>query len=174
MAEKEYVACRIRKRYLSSEDFVKVDPNQIRTKFLKVIETEGPVLDDLMQLRVLKSYGLAKRGCNIQPFLDSIMDTLDCRFTEQTDYLGTVHKVFWPDGLLPEDYGDYRPSCEERIDITDYPEKELENVVRAVVENEPSLKGEEIAREAMERLGYSRKGAAIDATLSGIIQKLNL
>ena len=40
------------------------------------MEFEGPILDDLLELRVLNSYNLKKRGKNIQALFDQVLSKM--------------------------------------------------------------------------------------------------
>lgn len=168
----EYTPAKLRKRNLTPDQFLKSDPKYIAERFDKVIQAEGPIVDDLLQLRVLNSYGMKKRGCNLQPVLDRIMDSLDNPFTLQTDYNGVEHKVFWPEGVSEETYETFRATCSQRDNIVYYPQAELRNIFIYIKGLHPELSGEELLREAMDILGYKRKGAAIDATLNTVVERL--
>ncbi|MCF0238234.1 MAG: DUF3320 domain-containing protein, partial [Sphaerochaetaceae bacterium] len=73
----QYCHCKLRTVFLDSEKLLNHDKKALIKRFHTVIDVEGPILDDVLQLRVLNSYGLKKRGCNIQDFFDGLMEDLD-------------------------------------------------------------------------------------------------
>ena len=58
----EYRCINLEKKEIPYKDFTAYDREDIAQRFRTVIEAEGPVVDDFLELKVLKSYSIYQRG----------------------------------------------------------------------------------------------------------------
>ena len=65
----EYKSISLQQQEIPYKDFTGYNTEDIAAKFKAVIEGEGPVVDDFLELKVLKSYSIFQRGSLIAPFL---------------------------------------------------------------------------------------------------------
>lgn len=176
----EYMMCELPYDELSPSQFLFFDKELIANKMKKVIEVEGPIIDDLLEKRVLNSYGIKKRGKNIREFLDSILDILDAVFTSQTDTEGIVHHIFWPESF--RDFVDsiddkyisfripYEGSDSKKRQIGEYPQIEIRNAMASCIRiSGPTIK-EALFAGTSSKLGFKRNGKDISDTMDLVLR----
>ena len=93
----EYRSTYLETKEIPYKDFTSYDTQDIAQRFRTVIEGEGPVVDDFLELKVLKSYGIYQRGSLIAPFLRGVLLSVGAVMTRQIDCDGAEHLVFWPE-----------------------------------------------------------------------------
>ncbi len=183
----EYVSVALEQQEVPYKDFVGYDTEAIASKFRSVIDGEGPVVDDFLELKVLKSYSIYQRGSQIAPFLRGVLLSVGAVSTVQIDCDGSEHLVFWPEGfrghendieaLKFDGYSDYRPSG-QRDDmeegtfrsIADFPQIEVFNAMKDVLSDGKALKREELLTETNHALGFTVKGRQIRLTLEAVLK----
>lgn len=166
-------------------DLLKIDSTKItrqpiqvfESRFKQVIEFEGPIIDDLLELRVLNSFGVKKRGKNIKPFLDDILKKMDLIKTVQIDASNERHYVFWPEkyreygNQVEDNYWQFRCSSddeeEKKRSIQDYPQIEIRNVMVHLIREKGGYLKDTLLEETARKMGFKRKG-------SGIIDTMNI
>lgn len=155
-----YQTCMLETTAMDAKTFIAGDREEMARRFRSVIETEGPIVDDLLQKRVLHSYGLAKRGNRIQPVLDEVMDSLHAKATIQISADGKEHRVFWPDSMEAASFHDCRiPSGR---DITEIPVVEIANLMESLGVRPKQKLFDACAKE----LGFKKKGSNIRKTFA--------
>ena len=184
----EYQSALLEQQQIPYKDFTAYSKDAIADKFRLVIEKEGPVVDDFLELKVLKSYGISKRGSEIAPFMRGILLSLGAVSTVQLDCDGTEHLVFWPEtyrgheqeieSLSYEAYKDFRPSgqrpeMEEGSfrSIADFPQIEVFNAMLVQLENGAVLKKDELFTHTNHTLGFLVKGRQIRETFEIVLKK---
>ena len=183
----EYVSTELETREIPYKDFTAYDTQDIASRFNQVIEAEGPVVDDFLELKVLKSYSIFQRGSLIAPFLRSILISTGAVFTRQLDCDGQEHLVFWPErfrgleseieSLKCDDYTDYRPSGQKELvpegtfrAIGDFPQIEIFNAMKDVLSDGQAVKKEELLTKTNHALGFLVKGRQIRLTLELVLK----
>lgn len=179
----EYVICELPYDQIKPNDFLNIEPEFIMKKIEQVIEKEGPILDDLLEMRVVSSYGIKKRGSNIRKYLDDILFSMDTVRTEQVDIAGKSHSVFWP-----ESYRDFGNSIEEKFilfrnppldsselnsvkrSISEYPQVEIRNAMAMHIRNLGPTLQVNLLREISNKLGFKRSGSEITETLELVLK----
>lgn len=150
---------------MTAEQFLSSSREEMQRRFKTVIETEGPIVDDLLQKRVLRSYGLSKRGRRIQPVLDEVMASLQAVTTTQTSCDKHVHQVFWPEAWRDKqpllDWREVRVPSER--DITEYPIVELANLMDDIGLKTPKKK---LFLATLGRLGFKKQGTHIRSSFA--------
>lgn len=169
------------------KDFTGYDRQEIASRFMQVIEGEGPVVDDFLELKVLKSFAIFQRGSLIAPFMRDILLSTGAVCTRQTDCDGAEHLVFWPESfrgceadieaLQFKGYTDYRPSGQKENmregtfrSIADFPQIEVFNAMCAFLESGEPVKREDVLTGTNRLLGFQVKGRQIRETLSNVLK----
>lgn len=154
------------------------------SRFKQVIEFEGPIIDDLLELRVLNSFGVKKRGKNIKPFLDDILKKMDLIKTVQIDASNERHYVFWPEryreyGDQVEDhYWQFRCSSADDDDkkrtILDYPQIEIRNIMIYLIREKGGYLKDSLLEETARKMGFKRIGSGIMDTMNIVFNEATL
>ena len=169
----EYVSTELETREIPYKDFTAYDTQDIASRFNQVIEAEGPVVDDFLELKVLKSYSIFQRGSLIAPFLRSILISTGAVFTRQLDCDGQEHLVFWPErfrGLETEiEQKELVPEGTFRA-IGDFPQIEILNAMRDVLSDGQAVKKEDLLTQTNHALGFLVKGRQIRLTLELVLK----
>ncbi len=169
------------------KDFTGFDRDVIAGRFRQVIEGEGPVVDDFLELKVLKSFSIYQRGSLIAPFLREILLSLGAVCTRQTDCDGAGHLVFWPEvfrgheddieALKFPEFRDYRPSGRKELmqegtfrSIADFPQIEIFNAMCDFLSSGESFKRDDVLTGTNRLLGFTVKGRQIRETLTDVLK----
>lgn len=162
------------------KDFLAHDSNDIAEKFRQVIQTEGPVVDDFLELKVLKSYEIFQRGSQIAPFLRGILLSLGAVTTTQIDCDKATHLVFWPENFRGHEheieslgcalFTDFRPSGQIYRSIMDFPQIEVFNAMKAQLLDGKPVKKAELLDMTNHALGFQVKGRQIRLTLEKVLK----
>lgn len=145
---------------LPSEEFYSpAHAGAVRSQIRQVIAGEGPISRPLLVKRVLQAWGITRSGARIERYIGGLMDGMDLTRTQWGDLT-----VFWPDPSAPEQYGAFRVADTEqdRRNAEDLPPEEVANAIGEVLFHQGSLPVEDLVRETVKLLGYSRSGAALD------------
>ncbi len=123
----------------------------IRRQIREIIRTEGPVCESLLKKRIVRAWGFTRTGDNILSVLHSAMP----REFEVTE-LGH-DRVFWPEGLSPSAYHDYRvsPEGKNRRSLEEIPPEELANAMYEVLVDFHSCEPDTLYRETVKLFGFS-------------------
>ena len=183
----EYKCICLEKKEIPYKDFTSYDTEDIASRFRAVIEAEGPVVDDFLELKVLKSYDIYQRGSLIAPFLRGVLLSVGAVMTRQIDCDGAEHLVFWPgrfrgheeeiEALKCPSYTDFRPSGQKENmeegtfrSIADFPQIEIYNAMISLFEGGAELKRSEIITQTNKALGFLVKGRQIRETLELVLR----
>ena len=183
----EYRCINLEKKEIPYKDFTAYDREDIAQRFRAVIEAEGPVVDDFLELKVLKSYSIFQRGSLIAPFLRSVLLSVGAVMTRQIDCDGAEHLVFWPErfrgheeeieSFKCEVYTDFRPSGQKENmeegtfrSIADFPQLEIYNAMIAQFEGGAEFKRGEVVTRTNNALGFLVKGRQIRETLELVLR----
>ncbi|MBR6084678.1 MAG: hypothetical protein IKR80_08075 [Spirochaetales bacterium] len=183
----EYRCIDLEKKEIPYKDFTGYDREDIARRFAAVIEGEGPVVDDFLELKVLKSYGIYQRGSLIAPFLRGVLLSAGAVMTRQIDCDGDEHLVFWPErfrghedeieALKFDGYTDFRPSGQkENMDegtfrsIADFPQIEIYNAMTSLFAGGEEIKRSDVISLTNKALGFLVKGRQIRETLENVLR----
>ena len=172
-----YDICELDMLRTESSKVTKLPIPVVEDRFKKVIEFEGPINDDLLQLRVLHSFDVKQRGKNIQKFLDDILLKMDVLKTIQVDCAGQQHYVFWPERYnkygneVEAKYIQFRKPNEDEASkrgISDYPQVEIRNAMLSLIREKGKYLKEPLIEDTAKLLGFKRLGNAIIETLNQV------
>ena len=183
----EYRCINLEKKEIPYKDFTAYDREDISQRFLAVIEGEGPVVDDFLELKVLKSYGIYQRGSLIAPFLRGVLLSTGAVMTRQIDCDGAEHLVFWPESFRGHEdeiealqypsYTDYRPSGQKENmeegtfrSIADFPQIEIYNAMISLFVGGEEIKRNDVISLTNKALGFLVKGRQIRETLENVLK----
>ena len=183
----EYASVELQLTEIPYKDFPSYNTDDIASRFKKVIEGEGPVVDDFLELKVLKSYGIFQRGSQIAPFLRKVLLSVGAVTTTQIDCDGSEHLVLWPERFRGHEaeiealecdlFQDYRPSG-KREDMkegtfrssADFPQIEVFNAMKEQLSDGSSLKKADLLTQTNHALGFLVKGRQIRETLEKVLK----
>ena len=183
----EYKCADLVLKEIPYKDFPSYDTEDIVSRFRTVIEEEGPVVDDFLELKVLKSYSIFQRGSQIAPFLRKVLLSVGAVTTTQTDCDGASHMVLWPErfrgfeirlqNLESGLYDTWRPSGKKELmsegtfrSIADFPQIEVFNAMKENLADGSSLKKDELFTHTNHSLGFLVKGRQIRETLEKVLK----
>ena len=183
----EYKSLDLQLTEIPYKDFPSYNTDDIASRFRQVIEAEGPVVDDFLELKVLKSYGIFQRGSQIAPFLRRVLLSVGAVTTTQIDCDGSEHLVLWPESFRGHEgeienlscslYPDYRPSGKREDmpegtfrSIADFPQIEVFNAMREQLADGSSLKKADLLTQTNHALGFLVKGRQIRETLEKVLK----
>jgi len=123
----------------------------IRRQIAEIIRTEGPIYESLLKKRVTKAWGFARAGGNIAAVLKECLPA-GTATTSNAD-----ETVFWPDGIDPAKYADYRVGAdrESRRAIDEIPPEELANAMYEVLVDFASCEQDVLYRETIRLFGLN-------------------
>ena len=183
----EYTSANLVLKEIPYKDFPSYDAEDIASRFRTVIEEEGPVVDDFLELKVLKSYSIFQRGSQIAPFLRKVLLSVGAVTTNQIDCDGAVHLVLWPErfrgleerlqNLESGLYDTWRPSGKKDLmpegtfrSIADFPQIEVFNAMKENLADGSTLKKDELFTHTNHSLGFLVKGRQIRETLEKVLK----
>ena len=184
----EYISVELQHSEIPYKDFPSYSKDDIASRFTQVIEGEGPVVDDFLELKVLKSYSIFQRGSQIAPFLRGVLLSIGAVTTTQIDCDGAEHLVFWPERFRGHEseieafccdlFVDYRPSGKREDmpegtfrSIADFPQIEVFNAMRECLSDGSAVKKEELFTQTNHSLGFLVKGRQIRETLEKVLKE---
>ncbi|WP_168735916.1 DUF3320 domain-containing protein [Cohnella fermenti] len=135
-------------------------------QIMTVAREEGPISRPALIRRVLAAWGIGRSGARIERRFDELLEYAPLPRTKWDDV-----DFYWPPEADPTLYGTYRvPEGDgERRNAEDLPPEEIANAVKEVLFHQISLPADDLVRETVKLLGYSRTGAALDrAVRNGI------
>jgi len=139
----------------------------IKKQITQVIQEEGPISKSLLLRRVLAAWGISRSGARIERHFYSLISAMQVLKTtwESTEF-------YWPMEVDPEQYDIFRVAImdDDRRSAEDLPPEEIANAVREVLFNQAGLPLEELIKETVKLLGYSRTGTALDKAMRNGVQ----
>ena len=118
---------------------------------MAIIEVEGPIYEKVLKRRVLRAWGFTRIGDAIKRILDECLPS-----NAVTTQLGE-DRVFWPNGIVPNDYRQFRVGQDEesRRAIDEIPPEEIANAMQEVLMDFTSCEKDTLLRETVKLLGMS-------------------
>ena len=163
-----YTAAVVPAKFLSAELFL--EPryrSDIEKKIQMVLDVEAPVSAPVLIKRVVQSYSIARVGSRIQGHMDTILQKMKLKSTNQG---GAV--FYWKEEQNPDAYVGFRTNGEgdHHRDVRDVPVQEVANAVYAVLYEQVSMAKEDLLRETARKLGYTRMGGNVLSAMESGIQ----
>ena len=156
----------------SSDDFLQFsNTDKIKKQINQVLETEAPIMRNLLAKRVLAAWGISKLGSRINVHFERLLSESQIK---QTGKNGDI--VFWNNTIDTENYQGYRVATinGQKRDAEDLPSDEIANGVKEILNNQISLPKEDLIREASKLFGFARTGAQVELAMKkGIEMALN-
>lgn len=143
----------------SSEDFLQFsNAEKIKNQINQVLETEAPIMRNLLAKRVLAAWGISKMGSRINVHFERLLSEFQIK---QTGNNGDI--VFWNNQSDPENYEGYRVATihGQKRDAEDLPSDEIANGVKEILTHQISLPKEDLIREAAKLFGFARTGTQV-------------
>lgn len=165
--DQAYIVTKLAPRVLTAEEYVLPgNKNDLKKRFLTVLQQEVPIVESLLTKRVLQSCGLSRAGARIQAWNREILESLDLPRTQEGEA-----QVFWAQGQDPDAYGAFRTSGsdENHREAREIPLREIANGACRVLSEQIALPREDLIRETGKRLGFPRATANVaEAMAAGV------
>ena len=133
---------------------------------MNIIETEAPVSRKALFKKVLSAWGITRSGNKVESILDTVVT-----FVDKSETVDNGNIFYWKKNQNPAEYSVYR--VDEQSDwkrsIDDISSYEILNAVIEVLSEQISLHTDDLVKEAAKKLGYSRTGTLIDATVRNAV-----
>jgi very-short-patch-repair endonuclease len=156
----------------SSDDFLQFSNAQkIKAQINQVLETEAPIMRNLLAKRILSAWGISKLGNRINAQFEKLLTELSLK---QTGSNGDV--VFWNSSINPDNYTQYRVSTVngQKRDAEDIPPEEIANAIKEILSHQISLPKDDLIREASRLFGFARSGTIVEVAMKKGIAKAML
>ncbi|CAN5752091.1 DUF3320 domain-containing protein [soil metagenome] len=153
----------------SSDDFLQFSNAQkIKNQIRQVLETESPMMKNLLVKRVLAAWGISKLGTRIKAQFERLLAESELN---QTGENGDI--VFWKHGFIPLQYEGYRVTTTngQKRDAEDIPPEEIANGIKEILNHQISLPKEDLVREASKLFGFARSGTNVEIAMKKGIDK---
>jgi hypothetical protein len=123
----------------------------IRRQIEEIVRTEGPIYESLLKKRITKAWGFTRAGGNIAAVLR------ECIPSDLTTTANADEPVYWPRGMDPADYRDYRAGTdrESKRAIDEIPPEELANAMYEVLVDFASCEHDVLFRETIRLFGLT-------------------
>ena len=162
-----YRPARLPGSHMSPDDFIAPTNRHrkdVAQRVMTVLNIEGPISESLLTRRVVQSYSIARAGSRIQQFMSSIYAALNLNSTIQGG-----EQFFWKPKQDPHTYTEFRANGEGdgKRDAKEIPVQEAANAVCRALEEQFSLRQEDLIRAAANLMGISRIGTAVNALFTG-------
>lgn len=128
---------------------------ETKETIVEIVQVEGPISQPALIHTLISTTGLGRASKNISEHLDKLVVAADVKITRQSGV-----RFLWKKGTDPTDYTDFR--FQEQRNPEDICKYELRNAVCYLIQEKGPLTREEIAREMIGLLGYSRSSHRIE------------
>lgn len=160
----EYKVCNLEiVKSTTSDDFLQYGNFQkIKDQIKTVVETEAPIMKNLLVRRVLSAWGIAKLGIRINAQFEQLLGEVNLN---KTDVDGNI--VYWSEHLNPEDYSGFRVYTNngQKRDAENIPYIEISNAVNEILTHQISLPLDELIRETSRLFGFARLGTNVETAM---------
>ena len=155
----------IQKEYLEADisDVIEIDPGlfydpkyqpRLKEALKHIINTEGPIEEELLVERVRVSHSWARAGNPIRKIISKAIPS-SIKVTQFLD-----KNFFWPEGSLPEKWNEARLPTgyddERKREPTQISPQEINSIARIILADHPNLPKSELAKKVTTLLGYSK------------------
>jgi hypothetical protein len=170
LATQVYHKAQLEKTYTAnSDEFLSYIYTQRQIKQIQeIVETEGPILKNLLGKRLLEAWGIGRMGGRLQRRFDELLDLAKLNQNKESNQ----DSCFWRIEQSSEEYSDYRIFAPDQTkrSIEEIPEKELINGLTHVLQQLISLPEEDLIREAAKEFGFARTGNQVKDRISQCIR----
>lgn len=153
--KKAYEKTILEERCVKAEDILSgALDEEIRSRFLQVIEKESPIVEALLCKRMLNSLSIAKMGCRLEEHLRPLLSALPVRTTIEGG-----NRVYWKDDNA---ISYFRTSSSELRYSYQIPVSEAVNAILLALENcDHKMGRSELIQAFAENLDYQKKGSQV-------------
>lgn len=163
--EKEYIFADLPAIKTKTDiDLITSSPALVKKQLRKIISVEQPVTNTLLYKRILQIWNIPRITSRLQTIVDSQLTNV------YKDPLSNETKIYWIDKKAAQNYTSYRINSNR--DIQDIPIIEVMNAALYVIEQQFSMPLEDLKKVTSQVLGFSRKGANMDAIMEEAIRIL--
>lgn len=152
----------------SSDDFLQfTNFDKIKEQIRLVVETEAPIIKNLLARRILTAWGISKLGNRINAQFDQLISEMNLKRTKNDE-----NTIYWSENLNHEDYLTFRvyTTNGQKRDAEDIPYEEISNAVKEILVHQISLPPDELIRETSRLFGFARLGTNVETAMkNGIL-----
>ena len=164
LIDNEYIICELQIMLTtSSEDFLQqYNKQKIKDQINLILETEAPIMRNLLTRRVLAAWGITKMGTRIYTHFDLLIN--ECNITKTGN---DPDAVYWNSAGDAENYNGFRVSTSSGVkrDAEDLPAEEIANGVKHILGNQISLPMADLIRETAKVFGFARSGTNVEIAI---------
>lgn len=156
----EYISAMLEETTITLEEYAsRALQKNICNKIIKLIEVEAPISHNMLIKKVLNSFGIRRVTPQGTIATEKVMKKLKLKSNRQNGI-----KFYWRSNQNPDDYFIYRVRIneEDRKSPGDICQQELKNAICYTLQQKHSLTKEELVKETVKVMGYSRRGTALD------------
>ncbi len=138
-------------RFTTAQFVMPENEPMIQEAVMAVLAAEAPISETLLIRRVLAAFSLTRIVSKERIVINHILAEQQVPFTVEAG-----QKIYWSAVEEPADYTGFRISGggQNRRDVGDVPEREMENAVLAVLLSGQAVEEEVLLSRAAENLGY--------------------
>ncbi len=166
MEKKDYTVTELEVKEVDASSFVSGEyDSDILGRMRKIILTEAPIREALLFKRTLNSYSLYKNGSRLNEYLLSLVQSLDCTVTTESDGERVYHRE------NDDSYFRPTPNAEVRYSYQ-IPHGEAANAVLYILgkSEKSSYTKSELLRLFISELGYLKSGDKIEALFDAALK----
>lgn len=152
---------------LSSTDYaLKISSRLIVDHAQKIIDVEAPISYDRLVKKILRSFDISRSSVQTIEATEKALKKTVSKSNKQNGV-----KFYWREDQNPDAYGVYRvdTDIDDKRGVDDVCQQELKNAVCKTLQDKGALAKDELVKETIRTMGFSRSGAAlVDAVERGI------
>ena len=164
--QQEYKVARLDTTRLKFDERNQQLRERAKSRIITLLSTEQPITNHLIYKRMAEYFGITRAGQRVQEYLDVLLMSnayIDPLSTRDTT-------IYWLNAESARDYKTYRIGGDR--DAQDIPIVEAMNAVRHAIEQNISVPVDELRRVTAQLLGFTRRGAKVDALTDRAIAAL--
>ena len=164
--QKEYKVARLDTTRLKFDERNQQLRERTKSRLITLLTTEQPITNNLVYKRMAEYFGITRAGQRVQQYLDVLL--MSNAYVDPLSDRDTT--IYWLNAESARDYKYYRIGGDR--DAQDIPVVEAMNAVRHAIEQNISVPIDELRRVTAQLLGFTRRGAKVDALTDRAVAKL--
>ena len=164
--QKQYVTAMLDQTKLKFNEESTVLRQRVTERISRLLDKEQPIMNTLVYKRMAEYLGLTRAGQRVQEYLDVILMAHAYR-DPRSDKDGDI---YWKSASDADGYDSYRTGGNR--DANDIPVIEAANAVVDIIQQNISVPMDELKRVTALQLGFTRRGAKVDALTERAVRLL--
>lgn len=154
-----YVSAKVSGHPLSTSEYVQKSSMGLIVQILTdIIDIEAPVSYDRLIKKTLRAFGISRSSTQTLEATEKALKKVNAKVIRQNGI-----KFYWKEGQKPDNYYIYRndTTIEDRRSADDVCQQEVKNAVCKTLQEKGVLDKDELIKETIRTMGYSRSGVAL-------------